>query len=918
MDPNTVRELNQRFSELTSTSSSLGSSFTSTRTQSDKLSEAFEKLSKQVNKNTQTNKESGEITEKTIEAEKKALSVTEKRTKAEEEATKVAIENSKKQGDAARGIMAQTSSVDGLLSVMSDRLVALAGGGIGATIAIKAFSTVVEGGIKILQASYEAQVNYTKSLLAGERGQILVARQATQVGKSFNELISNLGSVAMGVGGIAAILGGPFTMLLGGLAAAGGVAAKIFSHLSNTSLELNEQLAGLRDKLFQGFNELGKASMIGAGGMTELHRQLNELGLTMAEVGEFTGLVKGAGKELKLLGDSTSEGLKSFVKTAGTLLKSDLGKTLETMGITAADQRESMISFLTTEARLGKARITDQEKLNKAAFNYIIEMDKLAELTGATRKEQEEARNQILAIEELRAAMLDEQDAAEKEKLERALKNAETLYAAGAKGLAAGVAKYFAAGEAMTSPEAVKTFQSAPQLLDRISKGQGTVAENMVLAATEMKDQAKQFASVGRLNAEAIKAVMAEGFGVTSDFYKRLKDAPEAAKKMGLSLDDYLKKQREVTDEQTKAQVALVRQQRDTAIMEEKSAGTMSHAVDKFKESVYYLLRKLGVQEKDLEKLVDSVGSGKEIDISKGAGGGEVAIMEGGMPMSQKLMFENARKAYEKSLEGGTFTQRTFGIGLTEQQQSFKQLRSKAQEGGLSKEEQIAINKQVYGEDPLAKLNFGGQREERTGGGEVDPSLVALAHKVTEEFPGVVITSLNDKFHQEKHKTSKHTVGKAMDFATNPAPKDAKEAAAIVERLKDMGASKVLDEYFANKTSKTTGGHFHVEIAHNGGYFKSSLGDFPVLLKNDEYVLTNQMVENLKSKLEDNVTKSPIESVFPEATSPATTSKNTEMGDMITMFIQSQEVISEKLDTMIEVLESGLSLQDKLVKYART
>ena len=254
--------------------------------------------------------------------------------------------------------------------------------------------------------------------------------------------------------------------------------------------------------------------------------------------------------------------------------------------------------------------------------------------------------------------------------------------------------------------------------------------------------------------------------------------------------------------------------------------------------------------------------------------------------------------------------------------------------------------------DPLAGLNFGGRKEERTGGGEADPQLLEMAHKINNLFPNVIITALNDKFHQEKRKTSKHTVGKALDFAMNPGPKDAKEAAEISAQLKELGATKVLDEYFANKTAKTTGGHFHVEVAHDGGYFRSGSndfkGEFPVLLKSNEYVLTEEMVENLKNKIAGSVDKTPISTAFPEAVSEnfnTDTSKLTEMftktvtnvtqnseqvnpvgatnnNDMMLrevqqMNAQMMDIIASKLDTMIDALGTSNDLQGKLVTYSR-
>ena len=254
--------------------------------------------------------------------------------------------------------------------------------------------------------------------------------------------------------------------------------------------------------------------------------------------------------------------------------------------------------------------------------------------------------------------------------------------------------------------------------------------------------------------------------------------------------------------------------------------------------------------------------------------------------------------------------------------------------------------------DPLAGLNFGGRKDERTGGGEADPQLIEMAHKINKLFPNVIITALNDKFHQEKRKTSKHTVGKALDFAMNPGPKDAKEAAEISAQLKEIGASKVLDEYFANKTAKTTGGHFHVEVAHDGGYFRSASndfkGEFPVLLKNDEYVLTEKMVENLKNKIAGGVDKTPISTAFPEAVTEslstdsnqltemftqkmsnitdeksnqfqsATTSSNDLMlREMQSINIEMMDMIAGKLDAMIDALGTSNDLQGKLVTYSR-
>lgn len=137
--------------------------------------------------------------------------------------------------------------------------------------------------------------------------------------------------------------------------------------------------------------------------------------------------------------------------------------------------------------------------------------------------------------------------------------------------------------------------------------------------------------------------------------------------------------------------------------------------------------------------------------------------------------------------------------------------------------------KAINTEDVLAKIRFK-DRKENTGGGKADPKLIDIAQKINEAFPGSTITALNDMFHQNRRDRggniikSRHTEGKALDFSLAPAPKDAEEASIIKEQIKDLGASKVLDEYFADKNSKTTGGHFHVEVMKDGGVIQAQPG----------------------------------------------------------------------------------------------
>lgn len=248
LDPNIINELNQRFSELTNTSSSLGGSFSTTKTQSDKLGEAFDKLTKQVNR---LSKDDKEVSEKSIDAEKKATEALEKRTKAEEDNTKVVVENTKATGDTAKRILSAGSSVDGALNLMQDRLTDIAGGGPKVVLAMSAMRLAVDGVVTVLKAAYDAQVAYTKSILAGERGQAVVAKQAEAVGKSFNSVIDQIGNFLIGLGAVTAIMGGPLGIAFGLAAGAAGIAAKGYAKASDTALEFATQIARIQSAKYR-------------------------------------------------------------------------------------------------------------------------------------------------------------------------------------------------------------------------------------------------------------------------------------------------------------------------------------------------------------------------------------------------------------------------------------------------------------------------------------------------------------------------------------------------------------------------------------------------------------------------------------------------------------------------------------------
>lgn len=103
------------------------------------------------------------------------------------------------------------------------------------------------------------------------------------------------------------------------------------------------------------------------------------------------------------------------------------------------------------------------------------------------------------------------------------------------------------------------------------------------------------------------------------------------------------------------------------------------------------------------------------------------------------------------------------------------------------------------------------QGDVQAEGAKVSPKLLSLAQQIQNGLPDFAYFSgFNDKFHQEKSPSSKHTQGLAADFVLSqpPTPERGQE---IVNLLKGLGASTVIDEY-NQPSSKATAGHIHVQV----------------------------------------------------------------------------------------------------------
>lgn len=561
---------------------------------------------------------------------------TQRKLKEEQEKFTQTVQKLANPGAAIGDMKGKFSTLGSALDAGKESMTKLFGGGMAANVSME----LLAGAGKLVGAALEgaakAALGMGKSLLNGERGMAVGAKATQTFTNSITGAVSAFGSLLMGIGGVMIVLA-PFTLGISALAGAGLMAAggvlKLGAAAADVAADLNLMAAELNDKLYAGFRELGKASMTGAAGMEGVINNLHKMGLTVAEFDKFSKVIAENSKEMKMFGATAEKGVNRFAEVAGDLYKSEMGKTLELMGISAEDQYEHTAKYLALQARLGLLQDKNAQQLAKSTKSYVEELDKIAELTGATRKEQEDARNAVMAIEELRAGIMEEKRKADAgdpqakkrlEEMEKALQVAAALQARGMTRQATGAAQYFGSGGAVMSTESAEFYSGQQKLIKDIRAGNKGVAQLSVEALQATVDNARKLAAVRRVGGSTEGTAFGDKYAAAGDteaflegFNKeKIKEKAKVEKAGGVFNEDkffeeYAKRmleERKATDKSTMQNVDNSRKQMEVALKLDdavfqynKSVGINKIATDLFKKAVDLFAAAAGYKEKPPE-----------------------------------------------------------------------------------------------------------------------------------------------------------------------------------------------------------------------------------------------------------------------------------------------------------------------------
>lgn len=694
-------------------------------------------------------------------------------------------------------------------------------------------------------------IDFTKALASGKDGFGKFGDSVTAATNATGNFVGTFGKLGFVVGG----------------------AIKIFGDFVDAALKQN-------DNLLKGFRDLSELGSVTKGGIQGLQDDLSKIGLVSGEYEKLATLLKPINQDLSKFGGSVTTGRNALLSVISNFvgINNPLELSLTRIGYTSETIREGVADYIGMQTRLGKAQGKTTEQLTKESQKYLIEMRGLQELTGMTRDEQQKVRDAQMADARF------------------------TMHVAGLrKNEGENLQNYMIAYQAAFGPQATNelkdrivnygsittelgaaSYQRGNQeyelAMEAQRKGSKYFEEAIVSTAKNTQTRLKSLDGTfrladGSLNQMGFNAQMVNGaFALSNtnqkDYAKRLKEIMETTYKQ---------------DDQTEANLKGEQLDRARRLAMDKAlaiAGKGLIAIfEKLKEVVTAFAKMIA---NAIDFITNNAPTGWFTPTNLG-------------------------KFFEESAPGSAASMIAPGPGrvLSPQQQQ------------LSQENAAKLAPSMQGrnpEDVLSKLNFGGKRGERTGGGETSLALLALAEKINDQFPGVIITALNDKYHQgrtEGGSRSRHTMGKALDFSLGYDP-DSDEGDVITKQLRMLGASKVINEY-KERSGGWTGGHFHVEVARHGGLFSGKDAGYPVMLhgKNEsvwpEKDLTSFMKDVQKTSLEQ-YKQELMTQILPSGSS----------GDGGSKISDAFIAFASKLDTLISEQRKNNSIQDEILTYSRS
>ena len=753
-------------------------------------------------------------------------------------------------------------------------------------------SAILTGGFILAQGAIagttKAIASMAKEIYAGNRGTMVTAN-------AIGEFTTALGNTVGTLGTIIGFLGPWGRVAKLAITALSWVVSKFIT----TTGDLIKLSAEQNDKLFASYNKLAASGLGAANGLEGVIDTVHTLNMSGAEIEKFTELLTNNSKELKLLGSTAGEGAKNFAKVAGELSKSKIGEQLERLGVTAEEQREHTLRYMTQQTRMGLSQGKTQQELIRGSQQYIEELDKIAMLTGANRKDQEDARTAIMAENELRAAIYEAQknkDFALAEKLSQAFELAANVRAMGDTRGGTGISKYAAAGFNPTdevSGAAMLTFQEA---LTNISQGKGgSATDNLSTALKGLRTSMDNFAGVAAIGGD-IKGLQTADAATAADMLLKQDPFEEKRKKDPNKTTSQILQ--EIQDERKEADARL-----KNTVAGNRLLQSSNQIMDKAVFAIDGAARLHASAAEKFSSAVDTFAN--TVGVTPVAGGTNKNSVAPPSTIPAIPMAPNAPPNAGSSALGGMAEQRRSGLegasqgiptplpsNLTPKSRGMKPVSANAPDDVMKlikfQGDSLGTREHFDRLDPYVKQNFMAMIAEY--GKPVQINAAMRSHQEQQTLYDKWIANGRIGNPVAKPGQSKHNFGKALDLNSS--------------QVADLASSGLLSRYGFKTIDNDPP---HIEMARFGGVFSGPESGYPVMLHGDkETVVTKPQFDEMANGVKKESVSTAMKNLG------STTSNPAEAPAIILQELMG--MMEDKFNEMIYQLSTGNDISDKLLR----
>jgi putative chitinase len=305
-----------------------------------------------------------------------------------------------------------------------------------------------------------------KELAQEKEKQKLRAEELKQLGKSAEKLGAMMGAAEMAaqkLTGVVSALANMQNSLTGAAQALGQIPV-----VGGTLSAVFGAVAGAAEKTYKSFQQAAEVGANFGGSIGDMIDAATGAGLT---IDQFSGIIAKSGESLALLGGTTANGAKRLAELGRGIRDSNLGNELAALGYSTEAINSGLATYSGMLARTGALQGMNNRQLIESTGNYLKNLDAVSKLTGQSKKELEDARNQRMKDAQFRMIM-SKMDAASQENLQMLMDTIPEEHREGMKEIIATGTATSEAGKAAMAflPESAKNMMSLNQQIRTTGK----------------------------------------------------------------------------------------------------------------------------------------------------------------------------------------------------------------------------------------------------------------------------------------------------------------------------------------------------------------------------------------------------------------------------------------------------------------